>query len=86
MLGFRRLTNQVVRTASAHYGATMQALWSALLPPSAMQPALAGDLQQWQLEEEKEEKESLFDGIIYFAVPKKKVRFIFVLFCFVFVF
>ncbi len=80
MFGLRKLASQVTRTSSIihnYYGAAMQAIWSSMLPPSAMQPALVAG--EWEREEEEGKTDSLFDGIIYFAVPKKKVNYVFII-------
>ncbi len=85
-LGFN-ISRKFIRNVNSQYTSMLQFVWSnIMLPPSfPPSPLLVGagpSMDELAEEEEKETKKGGFDwdGIIYFAVPKKKVIYVPLLF------
>ena len=85
-LGFN-ISRKFIRNVNSQYTSMLQFVWSnIMLPPSfPPSPLLVGagpSMDELAEEEEKEAKKGGFDwdGIIYFAVPKKKVIYLSILF------
>ena len=83
MLGLSNISRKFIRNANSQYTSLLQFVWSnIMIPPSYPMPqlALADSFAVKMRSEDKRNDQksgisSLWDSIIYFAVPKKKISF-----------